>query len=204
MMRIQYLDRIYSKIKNSLYVSSDLNGQPEALYSIELLPSGGIQRATLKKSSGVPIFDAAVEQAINAAQPLPVPSDPEVFQKYFREIDVHFGLQDAHAVANPNILPTAPPHIRVYVLLLRKEIGRFARYPIEATRLKVTGTVELFIRFSAIGDITEVGVRKSSGSAELDNEAIIAAWAAVPLPPAPPEFRNPKKSLVVPVAFMRP
>jgi colicin import membrane protein len=35
----------------------------------------------LKKSSGYPAYDMAVERAIYASAPLPVPGDPELFQQ---------------------------------------------------------------------------------------------------------------------------
>jgi colicin import membrane protein len=35
----------------------------------------------LKKTSGHPAYDTAIERAINSASPLPVPSDPALFQQ---------------------------------------------------------------------------------------------------------------------------
>ena len=50
--------------------------------------------ATLRKSSGVPAYDAAVERAIMAAQPLPVPSETDLFQENFRELALVFRPKD--------------------------------------------------------------------------------------------------------------
>ena len=59
-----------------------------------LLPGGEVLSATLRKSSGVEAYDAAVERAIMAAQPLPVPSEPDLFQENFRELHLKFRPKD--------------------------------------------------------------------------------------------------------------
>jgi colicin import membrane protein len=48
---------------------------------VTVLPGGEVLDVKLVKSSGVPAYDAAVERAIHAADPLPVPSDPDLFQQ---------------------------------------------------------------------------------------------------------------------------
>jgi colicin import membrane protein len=55
-----------------------------------LLPGGDVLDVTLKKSSGVPAYDAAVARAIMAAQPLPVPADTTLFQEHFRRFNMSF------------------------------------------------------------------------------------------------------------------
>ena len=67
-----------------------MTGNPEAVYEVTLLPGGDVLLATLKKSSGVPAYDAAVARAIDAASPLPVPDDPKLFQRYFRKFNLSF------------------------------------------------------------------------------------------------------------------
>jgi colicin import membrane protein len=48
----------------------------------------------LRKSSGNPAYDAAVERAIGNASPLPVPDDSDLFQESFRELDLVFRPKD--------------------------------------------------------------------------------------------------------------
>jgi colicin import membrane protein len=76
----QFTERIRQKIKSRVVLPPGLNGNPEAIYSVTLLPGGEVQDVRLVKSSGVPAYDAAVEHAIHAADPFPVPSDPDLFQ----------------------------------------------------------------------------------------------------------------------------
>ncbi len=51
-------------------------------------------KVELNKSSGNSAYDAAVERAIARAQPLPVPTDTDLFQEYFRELNLVFRPKD--------------------------------------------------------------------------------------------------------------
>jgi colicin import membrane protein len=78
---MQFMDRIKQKVRSRVVLPPAINGNPEAVYSVTLLPGGEVLDVKLVKSSGVPAYDAAVERAIHAADPLPVPSDPDLFQQ---------------------------------------------------------------------------------------------------------------------------
>lgn len=86
--------RIQAKIKGRVVVPANIQGNPEARFDVVLLPGGEVLSATLRKSSGVPAYDAAVERAIMAAQPLPVPSETDLFQENFRELALVFRPKD--------------------------------------------------------------------------------------------------------------
>jgi colicin import membrane protein len=60
-----------------------------AEYSMTMIPGGEVLSVKLRKSIGYPAYDAAIERAINAAAPLPVPSDPNLFQQ-LRELNLVF------------------------------------------------------------------------------------------------------------------
>ena len=55
--------------------------------------------ANVKKSSGNLAYDAAVERAIAAAQPLPVPADPDLFRESFRELTLIFRPRNSKILA---------------------------------------------------------------------------------------------------------
>ena len=86
--------RIQAKIRGSVVVPPNMQGNPEARFEVVLLPGGEVLSATLRKSSGVPAYDAAVERAIMAAQPLPVPDETDLFQENFRELHLKFRPKD--------------------------------------------------------------------------------------------------------------
>ncbi|NMM37242.1 MAG: cell envelope integrity protein TolA [Glaciimonas sp.] len=84
-----YGDRIKGKIKsNTIFnVPSGLNGNPAAVYEVNLLPDGTIQSLKLQKPSGVAGFDEAVKRGIEKSEPFPkdksgqVPSSFELTYK---------------------------------------------------------------------------------------------------------------------------
>lgn len=85
-----YRARISAKIRQRVILPPDLRGNPEAIYEVSLLPGGDITQVRLLQSSGALTYDAAVERAILAAQPLPVPDDPDLFHANFRNLLLSF------------------------------------------------------------------------------------------------------------------
>jgi len=63
------------------------------LVRVRLAAGGEILGVSIVKSSGNPLFDRSVENAVYKAAPLPVPEDPELF-KYVREINIRFDPED--------------------------------------------------------------------------------------------------------------
>jgi len=86
--------RIKAKIKGRVVVPPNVEGNPEARFEVVLLPGGEVLSATLKKSSGNPAYNTAVERAIMAAQPLPVPTETDMFQEHFRYLTLVFRPKD--------------------------------------------------------------------------------------------------------------
>ncbi|MGD8478388.1 MAG: energy transducer TonB [Burkholderiales bacterium] len=85
-----YRARISARIRQRVILPPDMQGNPEAVYTVSLLPGGTVTQVQLLRSSGVPAYDAAVERAILAAQPLPVPEDPALFQANFKNLLLNF------------------------------------------------------------------------------------------------------------------
>ena len=88
-----YIDKIQAKIQRYVVVPPDIQGNPQAVYKVVLLPGGDVLSATLVKSSGVPAYDGSIERAISKAQPLPLPPDPALFPR-FRELNLEFRPND--------------------------------------------------------------------------------------------------------------
>ena len=86
----EYSERIKSKIRQRLIPSLCGDGNPLLIFDIALLPTGQILgNPVLRKSSGIPACDKAVENAILQSDPLPVPSQPETFA-FFRNLHLNF------------------------------------------------------------------------------------------------------------------
>jgi len=81
--------RIHDRIKSKLVLPPSVPDSARAEYSMTIIPGGEVLSVKLRRTSGYPAYDAAIERAINAAAPLPVPGDPELFQQ-LRELNLVF------------------------------------------------------------------------------------------------------------------
>lgn len=82
-----YTGLIAGKVRGKLHRPPDVAGNPEAVFDVVQLPSGEVLSAKLKKSSGNKLLDDAIERAIYAASPLPLPPRPDLFS---RELELRF------------------------------------------------------------------------------------------------------------------
>jgi colicin import membrane protein len=90
----EYQNKIRNKIRGNVNKTLCGNGNPELKFEIGLLPTGQLTGApTLVKSSGNPTCDEAVERAIVASEPLPLPPDSSLFAQ-FRNLKLTFKPND--------------------------------------------------------------------------------------------------------------
>ena len=68
-----------------------IQGNPEALFEIFLLPTREVLRVNIKKSSNNRVLDQAIERAIIKSSPLPKPDDQGVFE---RRIEITYRPKD--------------------------------------------------------------------------------------------------------------
>jgi colicin import membrane protein len=90
----KYSDLIRNKIKQ--HVNKQLCGsdKPELEFKISLMPTGEVTGTPkLLKSSGIPACDEAVERAILQSQPLPVPTQSDLFSQ-LRDLNLKFHPND--------------------------------------------------------------------------------------------------------------
>ena len=76
-----YEAKIRGKIRGNVVLPPNIQDNPEAIFSIEQLPTGEILNVKLQRSSGNPGLDSAIERAILKSSPLPKPDDPALFQR---------------------------------------------------------------------------------------------------------------------------
>ena len=82
----EYITRIQSKVRSNIIEPPNLPGNPEVEFEVVILPGGEIMDGgvRLRRSSGVPAYDQAVERAILKSSPLPVPPAGDPLFNEFR------------------------------------------------------------------------------------------------------------------------
>jgi colicin import membrane protein len=81
-LHAKYIQLIQNHVKRQIVEPPNLQGNPQVEFDVVLIPGGEVLTVRLRRSSGVPAYDAAVERAILKASPLPLPPDPAQFQQF--------------------------------------------------------------------------------------------------------------------------
>jgi colicin import membrane protein len=90
----EYTEKIKAKIRGNVNKTLCGDGNPELRFEIGLLPTGELSGApSLVKSSGNSACDDAVERAITASQPLPLPDDASL-KAQFKNLKLKFRPND--------------------------------------------------------------------------------------------------------------
>lgn len=85
----EYISKIATKIRRNTVMPPDVANEARAEFLVILLPGGRVMSARLTKSSGNVAYDNAVERAILKSDPLPLPADAGLFNR-FRELKLDF------------------------------------------------------------------------------------------------------------------
>ena len=88
-----YIASIQASIRRNIPASAieGIPGNPAAEVDVLQLPTGEVLDVRLRKSSGHPRYDEAIERAIRKASPLPLPPSRDLFE---RELKLTFRPQD--------------------------------------------------------------------------------------------------------------
>jgi colicin import membrane protein len=71
-----YAAKLRGRIRSFIVLPQNIEGNPEAGFTIVQLPTGEVLSVILTKSSGNKLLDAAIERAIRRSSPLPLPDRP--------------------------------------------------------------------------------------------------------------------------------
>lgn len=85
-----WMEKVKRKIKANAVVPPDVEGNPELVFSVTLLPTGEVLDARVTRSSGKPSLDSAIERAIRKSSPLPKPEQiemPRTFRLVYRPLE---------------------------------------------------------------------------------------------------------------------
>ncbi|MBV8030212.1 MAG: TonB C-terminal domain-containing protein [Betaproteobacteria bacterium] len=88
-----WVDKIRVAIRSRIpiAIADAVQGNPEAVFEVTILPSMDVAAVRMTKSSGNPAYDEAVGRAIRSASPLPPPPQRDLFQ---RELELRFRPKD--------------------------------------------------------------------------------------------------------------
>lgn len=76
-----YVGKIAGKVRGNIVLPPGIQGNPLAEFEVTQLPSGEVLSVKVRKSSGNPALDAAIERAVLKSSPLPKPDQPELFDR---------------------------------------------------------------------------------------------------------------------------
>ncbi|MCR4303833.1 MAG: TonB C-terminal domain-containing protein [Gallionella sp.] len=85
----EYKAKIMAKIRSNINMPPDVAKNARAEFSVTLLPGGAVLPPRLTRPSGNAAYDNAVERAILKSDPLPLPRDAALFNR-FRELKLVF------------------------------------------------------------------------------------------------------------------
>jgi colicin import membrane protein len=75
---------LHIRIRIRIEIAQAVQGNPEAIFIVTILPSYEVLKVSKVKSSGNAAYDEDVERAILKASPLPRPDKPELFERELR------------------------------------------------------------------------------------------------------------------------
>ncbi|MGC2048024.1 MAG: TonB C-terminal domain-containing protein [Gallionella sp.] len=78
----EYIAKITARIRRNVVMPPDVRDDARAEFRVTLLPDGSVLPPKLIKSSGNAAYDSAVEHAILKSQPLPLPADVAMFNRF--------------------------------------------------------------------------------------------------------------------------
>ena len=79
--KADYANKIRGKVRGNIVLPPSIQGNPEAVFMVEQLPTGEVLDVKLKRSSGNAVLDRAIETAIRKSSPLPKPDDRSLFER---------------------------------------------------------------------------------------------------------------------------
>jgi len=85
----EYTGYIQEKIQQNWRKPPGSSEGLSCIVLVSLIPGGDVARVQIVRSSGDPLFDRSVEDAVYRASPMPLPKDSALF-KYFRELRLIF------------------------------------------------------------------------------------------------------------------
>jgi len=221
--------RVREAIQQHMVPPASIPLDAQVELEVSLLPSGLAADVATRRASGYPDLDAALRRAVVVATPLPLPADPQGYER-LRRFSVLYEVRSGVRIVDAHPLPSEAPRkalacrapgaaaapscaaggSRTDLLTCYAQAVRTrtldtagacgtAAYPLEARQARLEGTVQVGINFESAGRLGAVGVARSSGHPILDQHAVELVRESI-LPP-PSELIATPFVVQVPVVF---
>ncbi|MEI9988570.1 MAG: energy transducer TonB [Rhizomicrobium sp.] len=169
----------------------------------------GVHTARIVQPQAITVhLDPVKKKLDDLAPPPPALTKPAVVTMPPPEVMIEttpspFVAAPAPPAPSPPTVPT-PAHAtgegrNAFIARLLDQLNRFKRYPPEARKAHIEGTVMLHFVMDPDGRVLSFEIAKSSGRPVLDNEALALIQRAQPLPPLPAGMN--KLDAIVPIEF---
>ncbi|WP_368854807.1 energy transducer TonB [Methylosinus sp. Ce-a6] len=142
-----------------------------------------------------PARTPSVSETVSVASERPT-SDPVAKNA---AIDTTVASPRLRSAAEP-LRPSERQKASAFQRALQSHIALYRRYPEEARRARMQGTVQILFSMRRDGSVLDVWVRASSGQRALDAAAVDTIRLAQPLPRIPPELPD-RLTILAPVEF---
>lgn len=112
-------------------------------------------------------------------------------------------MSHATGIANNRPVGGKVGNAKTYLGHLMAWLNKYKKYPVEAKKQRLQGTVKLQFTLDRQGQILDYKINESSGNTVLDNAALEMLRAAAPLPAMPDDFYPERQQmpLVIPVEY---
>jgi periplasmic protein TonB len=180
----------------------------DAIQQVRLVPSS--TAAAPPHSSAAPAENLPPPQPTATAIAIPPPkaaassAEPKLAAKAMTpstaKLSAPFAVAELEAPPSPSQIDAAASNAMFdFQKVLFDHVERYRHYPEGAGLQNLQGVVELLFTMDRRGTVLGVWVKKSSGSARLDQAAIDTIRRAQPMPPIPPGLPD-RVEVLLPVA----
>jgi protein TonB len=148
----------------------------------------------------MPRIEAPAEVTLPLPDPKAVEKKPEENPDKSETIPEKNTPQEVQ-LASPGAIASRASSIATWRSLVQTKIKSAQRYPVRASARGEQGTVTVAFVLNRNGSVLSRNIVRSSGHAELDQEALAMIARAAPFPPFPPSITGETLNLPVPIEF---
>ena len=169
--------------------------EPEIAPPPEPVPEVPVVKESIKPPKPIPV-------QVSKPKPKPHPEKTQNKQTQKKLVKSGDGGTGAITIDGDNSADGGRPGLRAdYFAQLQAWLDQYRRYPRWAQRRGQEGTTLLYFAIDRDGNVLDYRIERSSVHSILDREADAVQERAKPLPPMPPQVRQARLELLLPIQF---